>query len=441
MLSILEYNVYHLASLAIACVVLLTLYVLSRYKLGFGVRVLFALFVGLLTGVGLGRYVLETNLALAGQIYVRLARMLVMPLVVTNVLKAIVSLKSRLRTLRKVLLRTVLLVSASTALAALVGLLTALWLNPGAGIAEGESFESGDVPTLTKLVLDWIPENHVVELASGRLLPVIAIAILAAFAAIRETQERPKEAAAFAGFVDFLSRMASRVTEWVIQLTPYGIFGLAAGIGARYGKAVIQPLGPFLLAICMASAIHLFLVLGGLIWGIARINPFRFYLRLLPAFAVALTTRSGYATLPLQQTLLIKRAQVSPRLAGLLTPLGTAFNLNGYCGIYPAVATVFVAGVYGVQLGVVQGLQMVLLAGGVSLLLAGATRTASVSALIMLGVLGLPAEGLALLLGAEVLADMALSIVNVAGAAATTLVVANAEGDFDRGQYLRKQVR
>jgi Na+/H+-dicarboxylate symporter len=422
-------------------VVLLTLFVLSRYKLGFGVRVLFALFVGLLTGVGLGRYVLETNLALVGQIYVRLARMLVMPLVVASVLKAIVSLKSRLRLLRTVLLRTVLLVSSSTALAALVGLLTALWMNPGAGIAEGEGFESGDVPTLTKLILDWVPENHVVELASGRLLPVMIIVILATFAAIRETQGRPKEAAAFASFVDFLSRMASRVTEWIVQLTPYGVFGFAAGMGARYGNTVIKPLGPFLLAICTASAIHLFLVLGGLIWGLARINPLAFFLRLLPAFATAFTTRSGYATLPLHQTLLIKRAHISPRLAGLLTPLGTAFNLNGYCGIYPAVATVFVAGVYGVQLGIVQGLQIVLLAAGVSLLLAGATRTASVSAIIMLGVLGLPAEGLALLLGAEVLADMALSIVNVAGAAATTLVVANAEGEFDRGQFLRKRVR
>ena len=438
MLSIFEYKWLHLASLAVACVVLVILYVLSRYKLGFSVRVLFALFVGLLTGVGFGRYALETNLALVGQIYVSLARMLVMPLVVSTVLTAVVSLRNRLRSFSTLLLRTVLLVSGSTAAAALIGLLIALMINPGAGVAEGEALDVGDVPTLSKLILDWIPENHVVELASGRLLPVLAIAVLVALAALRETRGRPKEAAAFAGFVQLLARVASRITEWIIQLTPYGVFGMAVAIGARYGTAAVKPLGPFLLAVYAASLIHLFLVHGGLVWGFVKINPLRFFARMLPAFVAAFTLRSGYATLPLQQSLLIKRVRVTHRLAGLLTPLGTTINLNGYCGIYPAVAVVFVAGVYDVQLGFMQALQIMGVAAVVCLLLAGATRTASVSALVMLAVLGLPAEGLALLLGAEALADMALAVINVAGAATTTLVVANAGGEFDREQYLRK---
>ncbi|MCL6457916.1 MAG: dicarboxylate/amino acid:cation symporter [Gorillibacterium sp.] len=436
MVTILEYRWPHIWSLLAAFSVLGILYALARLKLGFNLRVLFAMVVGMLLGTLFGRYALEVNIGIFGQIYVNLVKMLVIPLVLSTIISGMITLQDHFKAIRKIVLQALILFLGTTAAAALVGMLVAIVIDPGAGIVQNDSSEGSNIPTLTKVILDLIPTNPIVELAAGRLMPIIVLAILIVIAAARETAQKPKEKASFKAFFDVLAKIILRLTKLIVSLTPYGVFGLAAAMGAKYGVYAFKPLGGYILTIYIACLLQVVIVLAGIVLWSVGINPLRLLGKLLPVMIVAFTTRSSYATLPIQLLTLIKRVRIAPRIASLMTSLGTAINLNGCCGIYPAVVAIFVAKVYGVQLGMAQYIQIVIVAAVISLVIAGVSRPASISATIMLTVLGLPTEGLALIIGVEFIVDMALTTVNVAGTAISTLIVANAQGEFDRGRYL-----
>ncbi|MBC8081493.1 MAG: dicarboxylate/amino acid:cation symporter [Gorillibacterium sp.] len=437
MVTFLEYRWMHIWSLVAAFGVIGILYVLARLKLGFSIRVLFAMVVGLLLGTFFGRYALEVNIGIFGQVYISLTRMLVMPLILTTIISGIMNMHRHFRALRKMILQTLALFLTTTSVAALIGMLAAVVIDPGVGIAQSDATEGIDIPTLSKVILDLIPANPIVELASGRLMPIILFSIIIVIAAARETAHKPREAAQFTTFFDILSRVTLRLTSLIIYLTPYGVFGLAVAMGARYGTIPIRPLGGFILTIYIACALHLIIVLAGLILWSVRLNPLHLFIRMLPVMLTAFITRSSYATLPIQLLTLIKNVRISSRVASLTTSIGTAINLNGSCGIYPAVVALFVARVYKIDLGIVQYIEIAVIAAGITLAIAGASRPAPIAAMIMLTVLGLPAESLGLVLGVEAIVDMALTVVNVAGTAVSTLVVANLHGEFNRNEYLK----
>ena len=437
MITLLEHRWMHIWSLFSAFGIIGILYVLARLKLGFNIRVLFAVIIGLLLGTFFGRYALEVNIGIFGQIYISLVRMLVMPLVISTIISGIMTMHKHLGGLRSVILQALTLFLGTTAAAAWIGVLVAIVIDPGAGISQSDAVEGMDIPTLTKVILDLIPANPIVELASGRLMPIILFSILIVIAASWETTHKPREAAIFTTFFDILSSVILRLTSLIIYLTPYGVFGLAVAMGARYGLVPIRPLGGFVLTIYVACLLHLVIVLAGLILLSVKLKPLRVFNRIFPVVMTAFITQSGNAALPIQLLTLIKSVKISPRIASLMTSLGTAINLNGSCGIYPAVVAIFVAKVYEVDLGIVQYIEIVAIAAVVSLAIAGVSRPAPVAAMVMLTVLGLPTESLSLVLGVEVIVDMALTAVNVAGTAVSTLVVANLQGEFDRSGFLK----
>lgn len=134
--------------------------------------------------------------------------------------------------------------------------------------------------------------------------------------------------------IQSLTLVLHQVVKFIIRLTPYGVFALIAGITARYGWETLQELGSVIITSYVALIIHFVLVFGGLVFFVAKVNPLRFFRKIYPTVAVAFTTRSSYAVLPVNLEVITKRLHISPRIASFVAPLGASVNFNGCGGIW-----------------------------------------------------------------------------------------------------------
>ena len=202
----------------------------------------------------------------------------------------------------------------------------------------------------------------------------------------------------------------------------------------------MEPLAKIILTSYVALIIHFVLVFGGLVLFVAKVNPIKFFKKAYPTIAVAFTTRSSYATLPVNLEVITKRLRVSPRIASFVAPLGATMNFNGCGGVWPAVVAIFVAKVYNLPLGISEYALLILVAVISSIGVAGVPGPASISTtVVLLSILGLPLEGMGLVLGVEALIDMGRTAVNATGTTVTALLVAESEGEFDRAAFDRDE--
>lgn len=424
------------AALLVSFVILGLLYYLARKKVGFGVRVMLAM----LLGVGVGWIFKEAaaNIGFFGSVYVNLIKMLVIPLVVATIISSLTSVGDP-KQLRKIGVKTVGLFLATTAIAAIIGLLVALVIDPGSGIhfAKDASFKAREIPTFSKVLLDLVPSNPVNEMATGKVVPVIIFAILIAVAITIEGVKHPERVKPVKDFVQSFSQIMFRVTKFVLKLTPYGVFGLMTAMAAKYGVSSLTELGKVIIAVYVACLLHMVITFGGLVTFVARVNPIRFFRKIYPVIAVAFTTRSSYATLPVNLEVITKRVKVSEKVAGFVAPLGATINMNGCGGIYPAIVAVFVARLFDIPLGFTDYLLIVGSATIASIGVAGVPGPASISTTVVLTSLGLPLEGMAIVLGIDAIVDMARTAVNATGTTVSALVVGNSENEFDREAFNR----
>lgn len=168
-------------------------------------------------------------------------------------------------------------------------------------------------------------------------------------------------------------------------------------------------------------------------------NPLRFFRKIYPTIAVAFTTRSSYATLPVNLEVITKRLHVSPRIASFVAPLGASVNFNGCGGVWPAVVTVFTAQIFGIDLSLTDYILLVFISIISSIGVAGVPGPAVISTTVVLTALGLPLESIAIVAGVEALIDMGRTAVNATGTTVTSLLVANSEGEFDREAFNRDE--
>lgn len=425
------------ASFLISAAVIAGLYVLARKRVSFGYRVLIAMVVGLIVGIVLNASALANDsVATLGRIYVNLVRMIVMPLVLTAVISSIITIANPSQ-LRSIGMKTIGWFLATTGIAAVIGLLVALVIDPGAGIAQQvpEGFEQREIPTFSQVILDLTPSNPFGDLAEGRVVPVIVFALFFAIAIVKVGAKKPETVMPVRHFIESFLQIMFQVVKYVIRLTPYGVYALIAAMAAHYGAETLKPLLSLILATYLALLLHFVLTFGGLVSLVARVNPIRFLRKAYPTIAVAFTTRSSYATLPVNLEVITKRIRVSPRIASFVAPLGATMNMNGCGGVWPAVVAVFVARVYGVNLGITDYVLLVLVAIISSVGVAGLPGPASISTTVVLTALGLPLEGLGLVLAIDAIVDMGRTAVNATGTTVTSLLVAESEGEFDRKAF------
>ncbi|MFF2890390.1 dicarboxylate/amino acid:cation symporter [Paenibacillus sp. NPDC057967] len=427
-------------SFVVSVFVFALLFFLARKRVGFGTRVLIALGIGVITGIvfqSLESFEIK-GITTFGSIYVNLIKMLVIPLVFVLVLNSIASLKS-LDYLRKIGFKTFAWFLGTTGIASIIGLLVALAFNPGKGLHLDipAEFAAREIPTFSQVILELVPSNPINEAAQGKVVPVLIFAIFIAIAIIKVGSKNEETVKPVRDLIHSLTQILHQVVKFVIRLTPYGVFALIAGMTARYGWETLTELGSVIISSYVALILHFVLIFGGLVLLVARVNPLKFFRKIYPMIAVAFSTRSSYATLPINLEVITKRLHVSPRIASFVAPLGASVNFNGCGGVWPAIVAVFSAQLFGITLSLTDYIILVLVSIISSIGVAGVPGPAVISTTVVLTALGLPLEGIAIVAGVEALIDMGRTAVNATGTTVTSLLVANSEGEFDREAFNR----
>jgi len=428
-------------SLLVSLAVIGFLYVLARKRVGFGYRILIALGLGILAGVFFNAFNFQANsVNTIGTIYVNLIKMIVIPLVVVLVITSITSV-SNLGHLRKIGVKTISLFLLTTGIAALIGLLVALAIDPGNGIQQSppQDYKPRDIPTFSQVILDLTPVNPISDMANGKVVPVLIFSIFVAIAIVHVGSKKPESVTPVKQVLESFAQVMHQVTKYVIRLTPYGVYALIAAMASRYGFETLAPLVKLVLATYAALLIHFVVTFGGLVSLVAKVNPVKFFRKAYPTIAVAFTTRSSYATLPVNLEVITKRLRVSQRIASFVAPLGATMNMNGCGGVWPAVVAVFVARVFNIPLSVSDCILIVLVSMISSIGVAGVPGPASISTTVVLTALGLPLQGIGLVLAIDAIVDMGRTAVNATGTTVCSLLVAQSEGEFDRESFNRDE--
>lgn len=422
-------------------------------KIPLHARILFAMLLGLACGVGaslagFSRYVTEYVLPF-GQIFLNLLKLIALPLILASLISGVASLRS-VQSLSRLGGKTIGLYLLTTTLAVSMGLLVAAVIRPGHFLSaekrdllrEKFSAAAGQKASMAeehrhdgplKPLVDMIPDNLVRAAGDNtNMLQVIVFALLLGVALVSLPEEK---GAPVRDFFVSLNEVILRLTELIMVVAPAGVFGLMAGVVAQMTGDDPRGLGELLGALGMyiiSVVVALALIVGVnytvlLRFGASRFWGRRFFRNLLPAQQLAFSTSSSAATLPVTMECVEQGLGIPKRIAGFVLPLGATINMDG-TSCYQAVATVFIAQAFGLDLTFPQYLTVILTATLASIGSAAVPGAGMVMLVIVLGSVGLGPEGLALIVAPDRLLDMARTVVNVTGDAVVTAVVAQSEG-------------
>ncbi|MCL1061246.1 dicarboxylate/amino acid:cation symporter [Shewanella benthica] len=397
-------------------------------QIPFWQKVLAGFVLGAMIGVIFGES--ATVLKPLGDLFIGAIKMLVAPLVFCAIVVSITALGSQV-SLKRLSFKTLAMFMFTGTLASLIGLTVGSLIDMGGSMdLVATEVRERHVPGFAQVLLDMIPVNPFASLAEGKVLQIIVFAALIGIAINKvgekaEPLKRTFEAGAEVMF---------QLTRMVLQLTPIGVFGLMAWVVGQYGLSTLLPLGKFIAAIYIAAFIHIIFVYGGLIKFVAKLSPLQFFRKAMPAQIVAFTTASSFGTLP-ASTRCTESMGVSKRYGSFVLPLGATMNMDGCGGIYPAIAAIFIAQIYGISLDMTDYMLIAVTATVASVGTAGVPGSAMVMLSVTLGVVGLPLEGIAFIAAIDRIIDMIRTSTNVTGDMMTAVVIGKSEGQFDEAQF------
>jgi Na+/H+-dicarboxylate symporter len=327
--------------------------------------------------------------------------------------------------------KTLGLYVATTCIAVTIALTLASLVSPGAGfeLSGDVTFEPRTAPSLADVIIGMVPTNPVQALAEAQMLQIIVFALLLGFA-ISGAGEAGRRVAAF--FTD-LDVIITKLVLLVIKTAPVGVFALLAQTFAEAGFAAFQPLAKYFVTVVAALLLHGTLTYGSLLT-LARLNIGRFLAKVRAVLTFAFSTSSSSATIPVTLETLENALGVRNSVAAFTVPLGATVNMDG-TAIMQGVATVFIANAYGVDLSVGDFISVIATATLASIGTAGVPGAGLVMLAMVLTQVGLPVEGIALIIGVDRLLDMLRTALNVTGDCVVTCVVARSEGALDLARY------
>lgn len=394
-------------------------------------KMLLGLLLGTVTGIILGPY--AVYLKPFGTIFLGLLNMVVVLLVFSSMAAGVTSIND-VKKLGRVGLKTLLMYLLTTAVAIILAAVMAKIVNPGRGIHLG-SIETkiaveATTPSLLNLFLDLVPSNPLGALANGNILQVIFFAIFLGIA-INFAGEKGKP---LARGLEALSDVMFSMTKMIMNFAPYGVFAIMAWVAGSFGIAVLWPLLKLVLAHYFTCTLHLILIYGGILFFMAKVKIRPFFKGMSEAMTLAASTTSSSATMPVTLHCVKENLGVSKNIANFSIPLGTTINMNG-TAIFQGLATVFIAQAYGIELGW-QNLLIIVITGTFAAVgCAGIPGGGLVTLSIVLGSVGLPLEGIAIVAGIDRLRDIVGTVTNVLGDAVVAVYVAKSEGEFDEKTY------
>lgn len=416
------FNIELFAAIVFAILALVLLWYLNKRKVSFSVRTLIGLGLGLIFGLTLK----ENSLIVEpiGKVYISLIRMVVIPLVMVSIINSISNFEDSSK-LKSLGIRAMGMLLGTTAIAGIVGIIFGNIFSVGKGIVfEGaENFVPKEIPSFMEVFNDMLPTNPIKSMAEGQIIPVIIFALFIAFAIIMEEKKNKEKVAPFKAFINSFSTILMRITRIVLRLTPFGVFGLMTAVGAKNGVSTLMPLLTFVVAIYLALAFQILIVHSLFILIFKRRSPIKFFKGIWPAQVVAFTTQSSFGTLPVTIESLEDNIGVSSSTASFVASLGSTVGMNGCGGVFPAVVAIFVANVFGIELTLTHYILMILTIVVGSVGIAGVPGAATMSTTLILTTLGLPIEGMAIILGVDAIIDMARTLTNVTGAGLAAYIV------------------
>lgn len=395
-------------------------------------QILIAFVLAVLFGLFLPQY--SDYVRWLGDLFLRALKMIIVPLVFTSVVSGVTNLGST-KNLGRLGLKTIVYYLTTSTMAILTGLVLVDIIKPGVGADLGFKM---DVPELTKatgsvgdIFLRMIPSNIFEALASADMLALIFFAILFGIF-ITRVNEKPQHF-----MTDFFSsafEVMMKLTSFIILFAPIGIFGIVTGIVADQAAdkskliSMIQHLGVYMLTVLSGLAIHMFLTLPLLLKLIGKVNPYLHFRAMSLPLITAFSTSSSSATLPFTIQAVEKEAGVSNKISSFVLPLGATINMDG-TALYECVAAMFIAQAYGIELGFIQQMIVVITALLASIGAAGIPMAGLVMMSVVLTAVGLPLEGVGLILAVDRILDMCRTAVNVFSDSCGAVIIAKTEGE------------
>lgn len=407
----------------------------NRLLLKVFLALILAVIAGLVTGPDF--YAVKVY-DLIGKLFLNALTLVVVPLVASSIITGAARMGSE-EAFEKLGGKTFFYFVLNSFLAALLGLLLVVAIQPGitagkaaSSLMTGSNLEqiknlaNGSIfDQFAEILLKIVPSNILQVASQSQMLGLIFFSLLFGFFI---SKIEVHSGSVILHFWKAVFQIMMKITHLVMRALPIGVFGLVAKVVATTGADSIASVGWFFLTISLGLCIYTFIVLPIMISLIGRVNPILYFKAMAPALFTALSTSSSAATLPITIDCMEKRVGVSNRITSFTLPLGTPLNCAG-TSLYAVVATIYIAQSYGMELGISTLFTILIMAFFTSFGMAGIPSASLVSIVVILNSIGIPPEGIGLVLAVERIVDMMRTVVNVFGNSCSTLFIAKSEGE------------
>ena len=389
------------------------------------------IFIGMVAGILAGLAFLKAPdfttewIKPIGTIYINLLKFLVVPVVVCSITAGVISLQD-LRRVGSVGVKTFIYYMFTTAVAVVIGLVVVNLFKGSfqplsSADLSGLEYTAAEAPSVMDVIVGIFPDNLFGPMVSSDMLPVIVIAILFG-AGILAAGDRGKKIGAL---VEDMNEIVMKIMMMIIKITPIGVFCLMTNVVAVNGPEIVGTLALVIGIAYLSYLIHVVVVYGLSVRFLSGMNPLKFAKGIYPAFICAFTTTSSNATLPLNIECCNKMG-AEPEISSFVLPLGATINMDG-TAIYQAVATVFIAACYGMDLTIGDMAMVVLTATLASVGTAGVSGAGMIMLAMVLTSIGIPVEGIAIIAGVDKIFDMGRTALNITGDATCALWISKLE--------------
>ncbi len=389
----------------------------SRYPLW--VRILAALILGIVAGIIMPS--IAIHFKILGDLFIRLIRMLILPLIFITIISGIVSIKSDGGVLGKILGGSVALYLTTSFFAISVGLLVATLIPMPNSLSIPSNMDSEALrvpPSPSEVFLNLFPSNIAESMSSGNIIQVIVFAIFLGMAIKLSGSYGTRISKLFTdGNVVIM-----RLTGWIIELAPFGVFGLISYTVATQGAAELLGLAGLIGVAFLAYAVHTLIIIGLFVHFAGGVPVYNFFAGIREAIIVSFSTASSAGTIPVSMRNVHDNLNVPNHVSGIVMPLGATVNMDG-TSVFMGVCTVFLAGVYGVDLSMSDYVLIVITGVLASIGTAGVPGAGVIMLGTVLTAVGLPVEGVLLIIGVERILDMGRTSVNVIGDCAVSRII------------------
>ncbi|HIG0362195.1 TPA: dicarboxylate/amino acid:cation symporter [Clostridium sporogenes] len=403
-------------------------------------KILFALFLGISFGL-ISNLFLPQNinnslskwlLVPMGNVFLRGIKMLVVPLVLFSIICGAASVGD-VKKLGRVGGKIFIYYIITTAFATTIALFMANILKPGVGVklkASKEIVKTASPPFIMDMLINMIPSNPIEAMVKGDMLQIIVFALIFGIS-ITLVGDKAKN---LLNIFEEVNNVLLKMIDVIMIVAPLGVFALISNVIMTQGLKVLIPLMKYVLVAVLVMIIQIFFIYGGMLKFIGKLNPVNFFKKFWPVMIFALSTSSSNATIPMNLETCERKFGVDKSVASFTIPLGATINMDG-TAIMQGVAALFIAQMYGINVTFNQQITIILIATLASIGTSGVPSAGVVMLSMVLQQIGLPLEGVGLVLSVDRIVDMVRTTVNITGDAVGTLIVANSEKELEKEVY------